>query len=110
MEISTTCFDIFSRQVDLSSEEGRCQAEHLYQELLSKIQAMEDKMQAASNFDLERTMDFSQARDTLRVITITTTSKIINIVEYALVEMSKLMCYDCFCSDFGIQTLGIPVD
>lgn len=53
-------------QVDLSSEEGRCQAEHLYQELLSKIQAMEEKMQAASNFDLERTMDFSQARDALK--------------------------------------------
>lgn len=54
-------------QIDLASENGKYQAERLYKELLSMVQATEEKMQASTNFDLEKTLDFNQAKEALKV-------------------------------------------
>lgn len=53
----------------MTSENGKYQAERLYKELLSLVQATEDKMQGSTNFDLEKTLDLGQAREALKVAT-----------------------------------------
>lgn len=53
-------------QLDLASENGKYQAEHLYKELLLMVQAYEERMQASTNFDLEKTLDFNQAKEILK--------------------------------------------
>jgi hypothetical protein len=53
-------------QLDLASENGKWQAERLYKELLSMVQATEEKMQASPNFDLEKTLDFNRAKEILK--------------------------------------------
>jgi len=53
--------------MDLNCENGQRKAENLYKELVMKLEEHESRISNAQTYDLEKSLDWSQTKDSLKV-------------------------------------------